>query len=536
MTDLRTLLFPLLLATTLAAQPNPFRWYRAPLEGKQYLEYRLEVPSGASPTKPTPFLILLVGGKQDRAAVYDEMAGNWWQPALSRGWILLAPVAPASRRFDATNVSTLTRVLSSLRARSAIQGNKIHLASVGDGFESAVEVMARFGFEFASLTVVNPTEAPEKVLSKLPRMTSTSVSILSEGEGDAPTGFSKQLLTRLESAGVQAKWLQMPSFDTDIIWKNIGEEAKKLIHPKTPEGDAHGLLDRWHTAAAKADEDGYFGAFTEDAVFMGTDATERWDLTSFRTWAAPYFKRESAWILVPTQRHLAFSRSGDLAWFDEVVWSASYGQCRGSGVLEKIDGNWKIAHYNLALPVPNDLMNGIVHGIRSWQEVLEGGRPAKAAFLPRTIYIVRHAEKIIGDSDPELTPAGLQRAKALAKLLPSRELDLILATEFKRTRATVAPAAEISGKNIEIVPAGDTAALVDRVTRLDPGQTALVAGHSNTIGQILTALGLEEKVTITEQQHDDLFVVTLNHAGTASLQRLQHRPSTQRAAESAGKK
>ncbi|MDP6929636.1 MAG: hypothetical protein QF412_08045, partial [Planctomycetota bacterium] len=197
MTDLRTLLFPLLLATTLAAQPNPFRWYRAPLEGKQYLEYRLEVPSGASPTKPTPFLILLVGGKQDRAAVYDEMAGNWWQPALSRGWILLAPVAPASRRFDATNVSTLTRVLSSLRARSAIQGNKIHLASVGDGFESAVEVMARFGFEFASLTVVNPTEAPEKVLSKLPRMTSTSVSILSEGEGDAPTGFSKQLLTRL---------------------------------------------------------------------------------------------------------------------------------------------------------------------------------------------------------------------------------------------------------------------------------------------------------------------------------------------------
>ncbi|MEE1975063.1 nuclear transport factor 2 family protein [Maribacter cobaltidurans] len=28
--------------------------------------------------------------------------------------------------------------------------------------------------------------------------------------------------------------------------------------------------------------------------------------------------------------------------------------CRGSGVLENVDGTWKIAHYILSITVPND--------------------------------------------------------------------------------------------------------------------------------------------------------------------------------------
>ena len=119
--------------------------------------------------------------------------------------------------------------------------------------------------------------------------------------------------------------------------------------------------------------------------------------------------------------------------------------------------------------------------------------------------------------------ATLCRAAALARMLPSKGLDHVFATEFKRTRQTVEPAAKIAGQSVKVVSAGDPAGLVRRLMAMESGATALVAGHSNTIGPILVALGLKGKVTITEQQHDDLFVVSLDHAGVPSLQHLQHR-------------
>ena len=54
--------------------------------------------------------------------------------------------------------------------------------------------------------------------------------------------------------------------------------------------DAELVLDDWHLAAAQADEARYFGHFAENAVFLGTDATERWTKAEFRVWASPYFK------------------------------------------------------------------------------------------------------------------------------------------------------------------------------------------------------------------------------------------------------
>ena len=46
----------------------------------------------------------------------------------------------------------------------------------------------------------------------------------------------------------------------------------------TPEEDIGAVLDQLHAAAAKADGPTYFGLYTPDAVFIGTDATERWSL------------------------------------------------------------------------------------------------------------------------------------------------------------------------------------------------------------------------------------------------------------------
>jgi ketosteroid isomerase-like protein len=123
-------------------------------------------------------------------------------------------------------------------------------------------------------------------------------------------------------------------------------------------------VDAWHRAAADADEGRYFGLMTADAVFLGTDATERWDAASFRAFAHPYFAKGKAWTFVPHDRHVMLALAGDVAWFDEKLDSASYGDCRGSGVLEKTAGGWKIAHYNLTIPIPNALAKSVVQLIR----------------------------------------------------------------------------------------------------------------------------------------------------------------------------
>lgn len=130
-----------------------------------------------------------------------------------------------------------------------------------------------------------------------------------------------------------------------------------------PRGDVNRVIDDWHHAAAVADEATYFGHMSPDAVFLGTDATERWDLASFRAFAHPYFAKGKAWTFVPRDRHVAFSPDGNTAWFDELLDSASYGECRGSGVLRVVDGQWKIAQYNLSIPIPNDLAKKFVEEI-----------------------------------------------------------------------------------------------------------------------------------------------------------------------------
>jgi ketosteroid isomerase-like protein len=124
------------------------------------------------------------------------------------------------------------------------------------------------------------------------------------------------------------------------------------------------VLDDWHKAAADADETRYFGHMTADSVFLGTDSGERWDRDAFRAFAHPYFAKGKAWTFVPRERHVIIDPHGNVAWFDEKLDSASYGDVRGSGVLRKVGKEWKIAHYNLTIPIPNALAKTVVEMIQ----------------------------------------------------------------------------------------------------------------------------------------------------------------------------
>ena len=119
------------------------------------------------------------------------------------------------------------------------------------------------------------------------------------------------------------------------------------------------VLDDWHAAAAAADEARYFGHFAPDAVFLGTDATERWTVEEFRRYAHPYFAKGKAWSFKAVERHITLSTDGSVAWFDERLDTPNLGPARGSGVLVRAGGAWKIAHYDLSVPIPNALMKEI---------------------------------------------------------------------------------------------------------------------------------------------------------------------------------
>ena len=119
------------------------------------------------------------------------------------------------------------------------------------------------------------------------------------------------------------------------------------------------VLDTWHLAAARADENLYFSLMTPEAVFLGTDATERWTREAFRIWAHPYFAKGKAWSFRAVKRRVILSKDQQVAWFDEELDTPNMGPARGTGVLVREEGGWKIAHYNLTVPIPNPLMKQV---------------------------------------------------------------------------------------------------------------------------------------------------------------------------------
>lgn len=120
-------------------------------------------------------------------------------------------------------------------------------------------------------------------------------------------------------------------------------------------------IDSWHKAAEKADFDAYFELMSKDAVFVGSDASEVWNVKEFKVFSKPYFDSGKAWTFIPVNRNVYISENKNIAWFDEVLNSEHMGICRGSGVLiRNQDKDWKIKHYVLSLAVPNSLVNQLV--------------------------------------------------------------------------------------------------------------------------------------------------------------------------------
>jgi broad specificity phosphatase PhoE len=128
---------------------------------------------------------------------------------------------------------------------------------------------------------------------------------------------------------------------------------------------------------------------------------------------------------------------------------------------------------------------------------------------PKTIYIVRHAEKQLEGSDPELLYVGGVRATKLAQILEDKEIQHVFSTDYKRTRLTVEPTARASGVSIQSYDPGNHDQLVENLRSLEGN--ALVVGHSNTVSQLANYfVGEGEKFPdLTDLEYEYIYIVTL---------------------------
>lgn len=141
----------------------------------------------------------------------------------------------------------------------------------------------------------------------------------------------------------------------------------KVIHPSV---EIARLLDVWHMAAAKADEETYFKYLSDEAIYLGTDATERWTKEEFRKFAHPYFAKGKAWTFEAVKRGVHLSKDGKIAWFDEELKTQNLGPARGSGVLVLEKDGWRIVQYNLSITIPNERFDAV-------KKLLEASAKAK---------------------------------------------------------------------------------------------------------------------------------------------------------------
>ena len=128
-----------------------------------------------------------------------------------------------------------------------------------------------------------------------------------------------------------------------------------LLLPQTnwAQEDLDALLNGLHLDAHKGNFESYFDRYSADAVFLGTDKTERWTIEEFKAYAKPAFSDGHGWTYAVIERN--WEGDGNTRWFDEILLNEKLGHCRGTGVVEFINGEWKISHYALTMLVPNSI-------------------------------------------------------------------------------------------------------------------------------------------------------------------------------------
>jgi len=157
-------------------------------------------------------------------------------------------------------------------------------------------------------------------------------------------------------------------------------------------------------------------------------------------------------------------------------------------------------------------MNALLH--LGAAAVLTGAALPQAHALPDVVILVRHAEKAADPgNDPALSAAGAQRALDLAQALAGLRVNAIVTTQYRRTLETAGPLARTLGVQPIVIESrrGDTPGHVHALAEAVRAQSGavLVVGHSNTVTELLAALGGPNLPGLCETSFHHAFVLQL---------------------------
>jgi 2,3-bisphosphoglycerate-dependent phosphoglycerate mutase len=130
----------------------------------------------------------------------------------------------------------------------------------------------------------------------------------------------------------------------------------------------------------------------------------------------------------------------------------------------------------------------------------------------KLIILVRHAEKADEmTEDPELSPAGRERAERLRKMIGKYRPGAFHSTDLKRTRDTIAAFAEKRGKQTVVYDARQPQQLFDLIVK-SPVKRHLVVGHSNTIPGLANVItGKELFKNLQDSEYGTIWLIRIKN-------------------------
>lgn len=150
------------------------------------------------------------------------------------------------------------------------------------------------------------------------------------------------------------------------------------------------------------------------------------------------------------------------------------------------------------------------------------------------VFLLRHADRRPEPQD-DLAPAGVERARLLARMVGESGVSVGFCSEAVRARRTLEPLKQRLGDELAITvvrtdgPGGTDAhvhEIVRAVKQLPADAVGIVVSHSNTVGPIIAGLGGGPIAPIGAGEFDKLFVLFIDLAGAATLLRLRYGAAT----------
>lgn len=346
-------------------------WRELTVGENETLRYIVHTPPNFDAQSTHPFLLVFPPGDQSEDMT-SWIVEYFAEDAAKNGWVLVSPMALNGKSWFAGTEAHLPALVAQLESEYSIEYGRFHVAGVSNGGRSAMRVVGLYPEIAHSLTVLPGMPASDADWTRLQNLAHLPISMYVGGDDTAWVDGARRAeseLGRMGAPDVQLSILEGQGhvLGPEVVTSVFDRLERARVRTEKEENareEVANVLDRLHESAATADEDSYFGAFAPNAIFVGTDATERWSLSEFREYAKPHFQRESAWTYTPIERHIDFSPNLRTAWFDERLMNAKYGETRGSGVLMEIGGTWRVAHYVLSFPIPNVLAEEVIALVR----------------------------------------------------------------------------------------------------------------------------------------------------------------------------